>query len=398
MSMIYDKFILDELQYLIHKLAFLGLNESQSFFESIDLTDTVFDNLIGHVSPEAQSEQDLLAEIEVVREKESTKLSSDLCVLVRRDMVFDDLLSIYQKRNTVSSVLKIQFVDEDGVGDGVTKDAYSAFFEAVYEKFDGFFAKVPLSTSLEEGELVLIGKIINHAFVTYGIFPIQISACGLTYYMFGEATDEEIVEGFLKYLPSKESELMMQFKANGKGNVSAIGDIFSELHLFQKPTMENIEKLLVKAGKMALLRNTCFAFQNLVMEMGTFWRKLSKSHLLSIFNATRPNAEKIIDSLDCSERNRQEGRIIIWLHRYIRSCTQTEMERFLRFITGSTSISPATMIKVEFNDQTIENLRPRSQTCFQIFIIPRQYFSFTQMKTNLDFFIGNASNWALHDE
>ena len=48
---------------------------------------------------------------------------------------------------------------------GVTKDAYSSFYEKVYEQFDGEFVKIP-SLSMDEEDLLLIGKIITHAFIT----------------------------------------------------------------------------------------------------------------------------------------------------------------------------------------------------------------------------------------
>ena len=42
---------------------------------------------------------------------------------------------------------------------------------------------------LEKSELITIGRIINHGYITCEIFPLQISSCALIYYLFGE-TDE----------------------------------------------------------------------------------------------------------------------------------------------------------------------------------------------------------------
>lgn len=137
--------------------------------------------------------------------------------------------------------------------------------------------------------------------------------------------------------------------------------------------------------------------QQLVKGMGNFWKKLTKPHFNSIFELTVPNAANIIDCLLSIENTRQEGRILTWFHRYIRSCSQPELARLIRFITGSPSLIPNAKIKIEFVDQQIDNLRPNSQTCFKILMLPRQFSSLSQMTENLNFYIGNQATWSVYD-
>ena len=123
--------------------------------------------------------------------------------------------------------------------------------------------------------------------------------------------------------------------------------------------------------------------QQLIKGMGDFWKKLTKEHFGSIFSLTVPNATNIIDSLVALENTKQEGRILNWFHRYIRSCSQTELARLIRFITGSPSLIPNTKIKIEFVDQQI-SLRPNFQSCFKILMLPKQYSSLSHMTENLN--------------
>jgi len=333
---------------------------------------------------DAQKEDQILNEqfyqgIENVRRLEANKLSSELCVIVNRDCLYEDMIKLYQKRNTVTSKLLISFVDEDSIGDGVAKDAYSRFFQSMYEKFDGCSSKKVPSTSVDDEELRVIGKLNTHAFITYGVLLLQIYSSTMKYYLQDEIEDKEILSSFLNFLPSNETQLIKTFKEIG-GDTQPISDILSDYSIFSVPTKDSIDELTVKAGKVALIRNPCFAIQHLVNGMGTFWNKCSKSHIDSIYSITLPNAERIINCLDSTENSKQEGKILTWFHRYIRSCSLSELIRLVRFITGSPSLSPSAVIKVEFVDQSVNNLRPQAQTCFKFFIIPRQYYSFSQLR------------------
>ena len=128
-----------------------------------------------------------------------------------------------------------------------------------------------------------------------------------------------------------------------------------------------------------------------------FLKKISFQHFKSLYELTRPSAKRVIDSLKIEEKSKQEGKIVTWICRYIRSLTAPKLEAFLRFITGVSSITPSTKIKVEFVDQSVDCLRPLSKTCFKIFIVGRQYLSFTQLQANFNLYINNPENWSVQD-
>ena len=89
----------------------------------------------------------------------------------------------------MSHLLKLSFKEEDAVVDGVSLDAYSAFYESLYTKMDGSFEKLP-SSNLDEEE----GKIINHG-------PLELSKSTLKYSIFGSVDNDEPFASFVQFIP-----------------------------------------------------------------------------------------------------------------------------------------------------------------------------------------------------
>ena len=66
---------------------------------------------------------------------------------VDRHDLFNDILTKYDTFITCDSELRVKFKEEEGVGIGVCRDMFSAFWEMVEIKFfEGRAAKVPIIT------------------------------------------------------------------------------------------------------------------------------------------------------------------------------------------------------------------------------------------------------------
>ena len=75
--------------------------------------------------------------------------------------------------NKKSKKFVIYFENEEAVGERVTRDAYTLFFEHMYQSFfEGENEKIPLSTVSPEF-LRKIGFIIANAFIHYEVFPVK---------------------------------------------------------------------------------------------------------------------------------------------------------------------------------------------------------------------------------
>ena len=313
------------------------------------------------------------------------KYTSVLPIELDRENTYDQMIEEYKKRLTVSSMVTITFLNESGVGDGVTKDAYTEFFHQWYQKLEGFSQKIPASKSdSDDEELEIVGKIITHAFILYGVFPLQLCKSSVKYNLFGTVDKEDIVESFLQFVPTKEAEMLKNLQLYGKEpeDPQALSDIWTDLSVTSKPTKENITGLIYQAGKEALVRRPHFSLQSVARGMGHFWKKTGPVMIDAIYSNLNPTPAKLIKCFDYTESTAHEGMLITWLCRFIRCCTDDELRRFLRLLTGAEVLSPKAKLKVIFVDLNRDHIRPQSKTCFGILYLARQYLSFSDMKNN----------------
>ena len=323
-------------------------------------------------------------------------LNEEISCSLNRENIYDEMIKFYGINNAHLYKINISFSDEEAVGEGVTRDAFSSFLHHMYGKFDGCHAKVPVST-MDEAELETIGKIITQAFLLSETFPVQICKSSLKYALFGAINDDELLHSFFEYIPSREKDFIIKFSEKQVTDTQAIIDILFEHKVFENPTPENVFKLCLKAANSALIRLPYFAMKSLLKGMGSFWKDVSIAMFDSIYKCTIPTAEKIISCLDIAEVLAQDSKITTWLHRYLRSSSEAELLSFIRFVTGSTSLPPEVVIKVEFINQPPKWLRPMSATCFKILQLPRQYSSFSMFRHNLKMHTYDEKLWQLHD-
>ena len=313
------------------EVAFLGYkNQDESALQQKSSTPILAENIKSH-SSDLNSATEAYRLLQDKREIEAAKLNNIVInVEVSRDSVYKDLLKIYKKRNVTSHKLHITFKGEDAVEDGVARDAYSAFFSGVYTRMDGCYEKIP-SPNFDEADLEIIGKVITHAFIQHNLFPVELSKASLKHYIFGTASEEELLSSFLKFLTSSEVNIITKFRESKTLEDQPILGILNEYSMFHQPTPSNIMSLLAKAVKIALVKLPCFAMQGLTRGMGPFWEKLEENVFDSIYDCTIPTSAKVIESIDAVERSAKDRKVTTWLNRYIRNCSKHRLLLFIRF-------------------------------------------------------------------
>ena len=337
------------------------------------------------------------AELQEIRESECEMYSKELYAEVRRENIYEDMISLYRKRNVAKSLSRLNFKNENAVGDGVSRDAFSEFYRTAYRKMEGHFFKVP-SPYLDDEELKLIGEIITHGFILFDIFPLALCKLSLKHYLYNhEESDEDMYQSFLSFITPIERELISRFAHKDGEDAQPLIDIFTEYSIFTRPTSQNVRSIVIKAANIALIRQPCFAMQLLVQGMGSFWNKTNVNQMDSLYQLTTPTADDIISILDPEEVCKKDQQVTTWLHRYVRSSNPDELLHFVRFITGSEMMIPGSKIKIEFVDQSEEHLHPITKTCFKILIVPRQFKSFFELRDNLNFYV-NQGSWEVHDD
>ena len=136
----------------------------------------------------------------------------------------------------------------------------------------------------------------------------------------------------------------------------------------------------------------------LIEGMGSFWQKISSEMIDSLYQSLHIDKDTLIDCTHANETCAMDQNITTWLHRFIRSCSPEDLLLFLRFTTGSACFIPHMYIKLDFVNQPQSHMHPLAKTCFKILLLPRQYSSFSELQTNLNFFLRKCDQWQVHDE
>ena len=181
--------------------------------------------------------------LENLRNREYDRLSQSVTTIeVSRENIYADMLNRFTKRNVLANQVVIHFADENAVGDGVSRDAFSAFFESLYGKMDGYFEKIPTS-KIPEDELEIVCKIIHQGYIQYGMIPSRLSRSCFKYYLFETISDEELITSFFNFVTPLEAERIKNFTSN---DTQSIMDILFEYSIFEIPTTENVMKLVLE--------------------------------------------------------------------------------------------------------------------------------------------------------
>ncbi|XP_051916125.1 uncharacterized protein LOC127597250 isoform X2 [Hippocampus zosterae] len=125
-----------------------------------------------------------------------------------RIKVVDDLLSVFMDCSIMEFNLKIMFVNENAIDDaGVSREAYSAFWEQFLEQCEGETERVPrLRPDFCEAEWQAVGRIWVKGLLDHGVMPVRLSKAFVLACIHGiDSVDRDIlISSFLNYLPPIE--------------------------------------------------------------------------------------------------------------------------------------------------------------------------------------------------
>ncbi|XP_057309778.1 uncharacterized protein LOC130647812 [Hydractinia symbiolongicarpus] len=131
---------------------------------------------------------------------------------IHRLTLRSDLIEIFKNKEIhQQDLVTFGWIDlrgnkEKGCGSGVSRDVYSSFWRDVSDSlFIGEKERVPyVRHDLYKAEWEAIGKIILKGYVDTQYFPILISKAFLEFCLFGEVSNEVLLESFSNYLSEDE--------------------------------------------------------------------------------------------------------------------------------------------------------------------------------------------------
>ena len=135
------------------------------------------------------------------------KLENDEKFIASRENSFQDAINIYRNRSITKSKIYILLCDKTTLGDEVTRNAISLFYNTFYSITEGENYKKPLPY-IQTEELEIVGKIITYAFSIYGIFPVQICKSSILKVLYWESERKVLLTSFLNFLPEKHAAII----------------------------------------------------------------------------------------------------------------------------------------------------------------------------------------------
>ena len=140
---------------------------------------------------------------------------------------------------------------------------------------DGSNERVSRAIVVDDDDLVAVGKAITHAFILCNIFPFEICKSPIKHCIFGgDINKTELLTSFMAFIMPEEASIIQRFRIGILNeDEDAIMDILTEDSVFTKPARSNVDTLLAKAAKVALIKGPHFSLQSLVRGMGNFWEK-----------------------------------------------------------------------------------------------------------------------------
>ena len=277
----------------------------------------------------------------------------------------------------------------EATGDGILREVYSSFWDTFLSQSDGDSEHtLPLLPDLSQEDYVSIGRILTHQFILCGVFPVILSQASMQHAILGNATDQCIVESFLALLPPNKKDCLSRAL-----DCVEIIDLLDDYNLCQLPTADNTRSILIFVGTAEFVTKPFMCLTNLRQGMGDLRSNMSKEEIASLYEMSRPTADRIMANLALTPENAKEAQIFRWLERYLKGSSHQMLAKLLRFCTASDVLLPDHSIALHTEVMAPVAIHLKAYTCFRRLILPRNYQSYSQMRNNLDFYLRDCNIW-----
>ena len=348
-----------------------------------------------------ESVQDLWDSLQEKRAEAVSKLNGFELKVVKRDNITEDILNIYSSPSILTKNLSFALDGSGASGDGVAKEVFSLFWDIFLARFgEGSLQYIiPGNPSLTDEKLEAVGRVITHQFLLTNTFPVELCSSSICS-IIDETFREDVSLSFLSLLPYKQRKIVeTAIKAPGQTAVTdyqIIADMLGEFGCQSRVGEHNVVRVVHEIAVFNVITKPRGTMTSIRRGMGSFWDNIAAKEIQSLYERCLPTAERVVSVLTIEETTVQEQKIGRWLVWYINNLTEESIMHFLRFCTASSMLEPGKNILVRFEHMAETVMRPKSQTCFKILTIPRNYQTYHQMKINLDRYL-NPSSWDLED-
>ncbi|PIK45973.1 hypothetical protein BSL78_17181 [Apostichopus japonicus] len=313
-------------------------------------------------------------------------------VKIHRLQVLEDMIVAFQSEGIIHQQLTFSFVGESAVDQsGVSRDAYSSFWDAFYDRrTSGSNTVVPcITVQYCREEWLAVGHILVKGYKDHKIFPIRLNINFLTAMLLGEemVTDDMLLSSLYSYSPEDVKDMLVRARDNplddddqtdlieflaDSGWNSAIPNSGNHAH-FDKCLLQIAHKILIQTSKYPLV---CMADVTRRYLRPDF---TDVSSIQSLVKEIAPTNRKVLKLLKANVNSAREQKVFQLLKMYVRGLERDMLSRFLKFCTGSSVMSVAS-IEVTFNSIAGLQRRPVARTCGPVLELSVMYADITDLR------------------
>ena len=340
-------------------------------------------------------------QLQVIRQAELEKMNESCSAVIDKSCIVEEVLQLYKDDTLITKNLSVNFLNEDATGNGVLREMFSTFWNEFFSEngngYSQFTFRLHPNFSLEN--YPLLGKIITHQFLLCGTIPIQLARACFQEIVTGavESDDKCLIESFLSMLPSNQEEVIAKALGGHSFQRNEIIEVLSEYDVHVLPSSSNILQTILQVAKAEFLHKPYIALKKIQESMPYFWNDVSTEHIQAMYQLSFPSRENILKVLSSSPSDMFEEKVFRWFLMYVKQADDDILRNLIQFITASSVIIPGECISVRYEGMPLMARRPKSQTCFKILVLPKNYPTFRNMKDNLDFYLNHQSEWDLQD-
>ncbi|MGH0129852.1 UNVERIFIED_CONTAM: hypothetical protein FKN15_039996 [Acipenser sinensis] len=231
-----------------------------------------------------------------------TQQNADVRILtLRRVIILQDMLGEFKDSNILNASLTIEFVDEAGSDvSGISRDAYSAFWEAFFQNCaEGEYERVPaLYPEYGKEEWEAVGRILLKGYLDQSYFPIQLSLAFAVGLVYGESeiTPGILMASFLRYIAPFEKDIITSTLDGsiGADDQDELLDILSRMGCHTVPSHDSMKGTILQVAHKQLIQEPKYALEVMADVTRSTLQKLlpEVSNLEALYEAKKPTVKQ----------------------------------------------------------------------------------------------------------
>ena len=294
-------------------------------------------------------------------------------------------------------------MEELGDGSGVSRDVYSSFWQEIANCYlIGEKERVPfVRHDLYKEEWEAIVKIIEIGFIDTHYFPLILSQAFVMYCLFGEASDEVLLESFLRYLSPDESKLIeLALSCNCESELFTSDEFMECMEKFKVRTLaskNNTRSVILEVARQELIQKphimaTCW--HNSFSSLKQKDEFKSVDAVKALYDTIAPTAKKVLEIPRASPKDDSEQDSFNYFKRYIIGLEMVDLRKLLKFLTGSDIIIVDSLEITFSKPERTFSRRPVAHTCLPFLELPATYNNFCELREEFSNIL-QQTNWEM---